>query len=153
LSLIECDHGHSHREAQMRVRDLYPLITCSAPDAARDFWVKHFGATTEFEADWFVLLSFQADEPGARPFSLAFMRTDHPSRPPGPEAFSGEGMLVTVEVADVAAAYRAMAASGAPILYGPADEPWGQRRFMTRDPAGVCIDVVEQIAPKEGYWG
>lgn len=136
----------------MRVKDCYALITCQNPQAARDFWARHFAASTEFEADWFVLLSLKPDVAGERPFSLAFMRTDHPSRPPGPEAFDGRGMIITVEVADLAAAHEALIASGAPIHYGPADEPWGQRRCMTADPAGVLIDVVQQIAPQPGYW-
>jgi hypothetical protein len=27
-----------------------------------------------------------------------------------------------------------------------------QRRFMTRDPAGVLVDVVQQIEPDAGFW-
>lgn len=30
--------------------------------------------------------------------------------------------------------------------------PWGQRRFMVRDRAGVLIDVVEQTEPAAGFW-
>jgi uncharacterized glyoxalase superfamily protein PhnB len=41
--------------------------------------------------------------------------------------------------------------SGVPFI-PPTDEAWGQRRFMTRDPAGVLIDVVEQIEPAQGFW-
>jgi hypothetical protein len=33
-----------------------------------------------------------------------------------------------------------------------ADEPWGQRRFMTRDPSGILFDVVEQTEPATGFW-
>ena len=32
------------------------------------------------------------------------------------------------------------------------DEPWGQRRLMVRDPSGIAVDVVEQIAPVPGFW-
>ena len=41
---------------------------------------------------------------------------------------------------------------GAPITYGLAEEPWGQRRFMVRDPSGILVDVVEQIEPAPGFW-
>ena len=85
-------------------------------------------------------------------FRLAFMTPDHPSRPPGPEVFSGAGMILTVQVDDAAAAARRLEASGAPITHPLSAEPWGQKRFMTRDPAGLTIDVVEQIAPAEGFW-
>ena len=49
-------------------------------------------------------------------------------------------------------AARRLEASGAPITHPLSAEPWGQKRFMTRDPAGLTIDVVEQIAPAEGFW-
>ena len=32
------------------------------------------------------------------------------------------------------------------------DEPFGQRRFGLFDPAGVWLDVVEQIEPAAGWW-
>ena len=135
----------------MPVRDLYPLITTPALFEARDFYVGHFGFTVAFEAGWFVYLSGAAEE-GARGATIAFMHPDHPSRPPGPEAFDGRGMIVTIEVADAQAAFEALARGGAPVVHPLTDEDWGQRRFMTRDPAGVLVDVVEQRAPAPGYW-
>ena len=134
----------------MPVRDLYPLITTPALFEARDFYVGHFGFTVAFEAGWFVYLSGAAE--GARGATIAFMHPDHPSRPPGPEAFDGRGMIVTIEVADAQAAFEALARGGAPVVHPLTDEAWGQRRFMTRDPAGVLVDVVEQRAPAPGYW-
>jgi uncharacterized glyoxalase superfamily protein PhnB len=61
-------------------------------------------------------------------------------------------MILTIEVADVEAAYAALTATGAPIVHPLTDEPWGQRRFMTKDPAGVLVDVVEQREPADGFW-
>ncbi|NWG54149.1 MAG: VOC family protein [Hydrogenophilaceae bacterium] len=133
----------------MKALDVYPLITTAKLAETRDFYVRHFGATVLFEARWVVVLSLAGERGG---FTLAFMTPDHPTRPPGPEAFDGKGMILTVQVADAAAAQAALRGAGAPIDYPLAVEAWGQRRFMTRDPAGVLIDVVEQIAPAEGYW-
>ncbi|MBI1186742.1 MAG: glyoxalase [Alphaproteobacteria bacterium] len=133
----------------MKALDVYPLITTPSLRETRDFYVRHFSATILFEASWVVVLSLEGANGG---FTLAFMTPDHPSRPPGPEAFDGKGMILTVQTADCAAALRALEAAGAPIDYPLTAEPWGQRRFMTRDPAGVLIDVVEQIAPAEGFW-
>lgn len=133
----------------MQALDFYPLITTPDIAAQRDFYVRHLGAAVLFEADWFVYLGL----PGAEgPRGLAFMTPDHPSRPPGPEPFDGRGMILTLQVADAAAAHAELAASDAPVVYPPADEPWGQRRFMVRDPAGVLIDVVEQTEPAPGFW-
>lgn len=135
----------------MKVRDLYPLITTAKLAAVRDFYVTHFGFAVAFEADWFVYLVGPGEE-GTRGVTLAFMAPDHPSNPPGPEVFEGRGVILTIEVADVIAAHDHIKASGASISYGPTREPWGQHRFMTRDPAGVMIDVVEQVEPDPGFW-
>jgi uncharacterized glyoxalase superfamily protein PhnB len=135
----------------MKIRDLYPLITTAALRETRDFYVDCFGFEVAFEASWFVYLVGEGEE-GTRGATLAFMHPDHPSRPPGPEVFEGRGMIVTLEVADVAAAYEVLKAKGAPVVHPLTDEAWGQRRFMTRDPAGTLIDVVEQIAPEPGFW-
>lgn len=135
----------------MRVRDLYPLITTPALFAARDFYIRHFGFEVVFEANWFVYLA-GAGEPGTRGAAIAFLHPDHPSRPPGSEQFNGQGMIITIEVSDARAIYEACKAMGAPVLHPLTDEDWGQRRFMSRDPAGVLVDVVQQIESKPGYW-
>ncbi len=135
----------------MKVKDLYPLITAPDLKAVRDFYTRHFGFEIAFEASWFLYLTGPADG-DTRGATLAFMTPDHPSSPPGPEAFDGRGMILTVEVADAAAAFERLRKGGAPIVHPLTDEEWGQRRFMTRDPAGVLVDVVQQIEPKQGYW-
>ena len=134
-----------------RVRDLYPLITTPKLFEARDFYVKHFGFQVGFEASWFVYLHGPG-EPETRGATLAFMDPSHPSRPPGPESFDGKGMILTVEVADAREAFERLKAGGAPIIHPLTDEAWGQRRFMTRDPAGVLVDVVQQIEPAADFW-
>lgn len=133
------------------VRDLYPLITTPALFEARDFYVRHFGFQPAFEASWFVYLHGPGEE-GTRGAVLAFMHPDHPSVPPGPESFDGKGMILTVEVSDAAALHDKLVAEDAPIIHPLTDEAWGQRRFMTRDPAGVLVDVVQQIDPQPGFW-
>lgn len=149
---VASDPAKSTKEKQfMRVRDLYPLITTAKLLEARDFYVAHFGFEVMFEASWFVYLSGPGDD-NARGATLAFMHPDHPSNPPGPESFDGKGMILTIEVSDAAAVFQRFANSDAPIVHPLTDEEWGQRRFMTRDPAGVLVDVVQQIEPKQGYW-
>lgn len=132
----------------MQLADLYPLVMTDKLAATRDFYVRWFGFTPHFEADWCVYLR----SPGEPGFALMFMHPDHPSRPPGREVHSGQGLILTLQVADARAAFEEMQARGLPIEHGLADEPWGQRRFLTRDPAGIWVDVVEQIAPAEGFW-
>ena len=49
---------------------------------------------------------------------------------------------LSIEVDDVDEALRRMTAAGFSIEYGPADEPWGVRRFFVRDPFGKLINVL-----------
>ena len=132
----------------MKLLDCYPLITAHDMVAQRDFYVRHFGAEVVFQATWCVYMTLPIGDGR----TLAFMTPDHPSSPPGPEPFDGKGMILTLQVEDAAAAFAALSAGGAEITYPLADEPWGQRRFMVRDPAGVLIDVVEQTEPAAGFW-
>jgi uncharacterized glyoxalase superfamily protein PhnB len=80
------------------------------------------------------------------------MHPSHPSAPPGPEPFSGQGMCLEFQVADAGAEHARFQREGAAIALPLRDEPFGQRRFGLFDPAGVWIDVVEQIEPAAGWW-
>jgi len=71
------------------------------------------------------------------------MAPEHPSRPPGPERFGGDGLLFTLQVSDAAADYERLRDAGLSFDHPLADEPRGQRRFGVRDPAGTWIDVVQ----------
>jgi catechol 2,3-dioxygenase-like lactoylglutathione lyase family enzyme len=102
-----------------------------------------------FEADWIVILRGGGEE---RPVTLGFMHSTHPSAPPAPAPFSGDGMLLSFQVADARAEYQRLAQAGIQFELHLTDEPWGQRRFAVVDPAGVWVDVVEQIDPAEGWW-
>lgn len=132
----------------MKIMDSYPLITVNDMRASRDFYVQHFGMEVVFESDWVTMLG------NARSgrISLGLMTPDHPTNPPGPEAFDGKGMIVTIQVADATKEFEALKAKNVEIFYSLADEPWGQRRFTLTDPSGVIVDVVQQTVPAEGYW-
>lgn len=131
----------------MRFVDRYPIIVTPQLAACRDFWVSRLGFTVVFEASWFVLV---AAEDGSA--TLAFMSPDHPSAPPGPETFSGQGMCLELQVEDATAAHGEAVAAGLPIGLALTDEPFGQRRFGFTDPSGLWVDIVEQIAPAVGFW-
>jgi catechol 2,3-dioxygenase-like lactoylglutathione lyase family enzyme len=131
----------------MKLEDFYPIIVTPKLFECRNFYVRWFGFTVGFESSWFIWMS-SAD--GAR--SLAFMHPDHPSSPPGPEPFSGLGMCLEFQVENVQAEYKRLQSEGAAIEYSLRDEPFGQRRFGLHDPAGVWIDIVQQIESAQGYW-
>jgi catechol 2,3-dioxygenase-like lactoylglutathione lyase family enzyme len=57
----------------------------------------------------------------------------------------GSGTAVpdlSIEVDDVDEALARMRAAGVAIEYGPADEPWGVRRFYARDPFGKLVNIL-----------
>jgi RimJ/RimL family protein N-acetyltransferase len=148
LTAREFQESEAGRRAAMRFVDAYPIIVTDKLFECRDFYVRFFGLAVGFEASWFVYLT--AIDGGRA--SIAFMHPDHPSAPPGPERFAGTGMCLELQVEDAAAAHAQLARDGAPIRYQLRDEPFGQRRFGLFDPAGVWIDVVEQIEPAAGFW-
>ncbi len=49
---------------------------------------------------------------------------------------------LSIEVDDVDAVYNRMKKAGFQIEYGPADEPWGVRRFYVRDPFGKLVNIL-----------
>jgi catechol 2,3-dioxygenase-like lactoylglutathione lyase family enzyme len=49
---------------------------------------------------------------------------------------------LSIEVDDVEAALKGMKDAGFRIEYGPADEPWGVRRFYVRDPFGRLVNIL-----------
>jgi catechol 2,3-dioxygenase-like lactoylglutathione lyase family enzyme len=49
---------------------------------------------------------------------------------------------LSIEVDDLEQALARMSAAGIAIEYGPADEPWGVRRFFVRDPFGKLINIL-----------
>ena len=132
----------------MQIVDSYQVIVTDALRECRDFYMRWFDFEIAFEASWFVLLASS----GEHPMSIAFMHPEHPSSPPTPSAFRGDGSFLSLQVDDATAAYQRVTDAGLLPNLPLTDEPWGQRRFGVVDPAGMWVDVVEQIEPAEGWW-
>ena len=47
-----------------------------------------------------------------------------------------------VEVDNLDAALERMKRAGVAVEYGPAEEPWGVRRFHMRDPFGKLVNIL-----------
>jgi uncharacterized glyoxalase superfamily protein PhnB len=54
-------------------------------------------------------------------------------------------VLITVEVENVDAVYERARSRALPIELDLRSEDWGQRHFITRDPNGLAVDVVQVI--------
>ena len=49
---------------------------------------------------------------------------------------------LSIEVDDLDTALQRMKKAKVAIEYGPADEPWGVRRFYVRDPFGRLVNIL-----------
>ena len=134
----------------MRIQDLFVLICTEKMLECRDFYVRHFGFAVEFESTIYTQVKV-ASETGGH-FSIAFMPPSHPFGEAYRDIFSGRGAYLTIQVADAAAVHERVVALGAPIVADLRDEDWGQRHFITRDPNGTVVDVVQAIEPAAGYY-
>ena len=132
----------------LRINSMYTVFVTKDIEASKNFYSKWFDYKIIFESTWFILLS----APGDNAAQLAFIHEKHPSSPPEPKAFSGNGAFLTIDVTDAKTWYEKMKSEGASFSYHLKDEPWGQRRFAVTDPNGIWVDIVEQIEPQKGWW-
>jgi len=130
----------------MQTSSYYPVLMVDEVPAIADFYIRHFGFTALFEADWYVHLQSSADPA----VNLAILHGDHATIP---EVGRGRarGLLINFEVDDVDSEYARLKDAGLPILLDLRDEEFGQRHFITADPSGVLIDVIKPIPPSPAF--
>ena len=124
--------------------------TVFAPDTAavRDFYVDLFDLDVASDVGWFTSL-----RRGDEPWEVCVWDPDHASVPAAVRASAAAGAapMLAFVVADAAAVdtvERAARDRGATVITAAADEPWGQRHALVRDPAGTVVDVVAFIDPE-----
>lgn len=137
----------------MALKSLFPVVVTSKLAEARDFYIQHFGFRVVFQADWYVQLhGFRGDT--HPPLELAFMLPNVESQPaPLHGAFSGAGIVLSIDVDDVDALHTKLKEAGVlrEVVVPLRDEPWGQRHFLFKDPAGTLLDVFQLIPPTSEY--
>jgi catechol 2,3-dioxygenase-like lactoylglutathione lyase family enzyme len=141
-------NSKQHAAMAQHLQDVYTVFITRDVNKCKAFYGQWFGFTPIFESSWFVLLQ----SPDPKGTLVAFMNEEHPSFPPAPKAINGNGAFITLQVADATSVYEAMIATGLAITYELKQEDWGQLRFAVEDPNGMHVDIVEQTAPKEGFW-
>ena len=113
----------------MTVRRIVTNIATQDAAAARRFYHDVLGLDVLMDQGWIVTYGSQE----TMSVQVSFM------------AQGGSGTPVpdlSIEVDDVDAALAAMKDAGFAIEYGPADEPWGVRRFYVRDPLGRLVNIL-----------
>jgi catechol 2,3-dioxygenase-like lactoylglutathione lyase family enzyme len=122
------------------INAVFPVLMTDRLAESRDFYAGLLGMRLAFEADWYVQL-LSRTTPAAQ---LGLVASGHESVPAvfrRPAA----GVLVTVEVENVDTVHERAQSRGLPIVLSLRDEDWGQRHFITRDPNGLAVDVVQVI--------
>ena len=121
----------------MTIRRAMPVLRVSDPAAARDFYEGFLGFRVAMEEDGLLMLA----SPSVPTTQLILAWPSESAM--DPDVLS---LDVSIEVADVDAAYADAQARGLEIVRSIRDEPWGIRRFFVRDPAsGRTINVARHI--------
>jgi len=130
----------------MKCSQYYPVLMTNDVAGLSEFYQAHFRFRPLFESDWYVHLQSAEDES----VNLAILDGDHATIP---EVARGRasGLMINFEVEDVDGFFVELLNKGLPMLLELRDEPWGQRHFMTRDPAGVLIDIIKPIPPSAEF--
>jgi catechol 2,3-dioxygenase-like lactoylglutathione lyase family enzyme len=113
----------------MTVRRIVANIATLDIDAAKRFYGDVLGLDKLMDMGW--ICTYGSDQ--RMTVQLSFME-EGGSGTPVPD--------LSIEVDDVEAVLKGMQEAGFPIEYGPADEPWGVRRFYVRDPFGRLVNIL-----------
>lgn len=131
----------------MKINSFYPVVMTGDVAASKAFYTELFHFEVTFDAEWYVSLKTRQEPP----FELALLDAGHATIPEGFRHRLQEGLLLNFEVDDVDREYERLRAAGLPIHLELRSEDFGQRHFITSDPNGILIDVIEVIPPSEEY--
>lgn len=113
----------------MTVLRIVANVATPDPGLARVFWCDVIGLSELMDMGWILTLGSE----GTGRAQVSFL-SEGGSGTPVPD--------LSVEVDDLEAVFARVVAAGIEVAYGPADEPWGVRRFFVRDPFGRLINVL-----------
>jgi catechol 2,3-dioxygenase-like lactoylglutathione lyase family enzyme len=113
----------------MKVKRIVADFATTNPAAAKRFYHELLGLDLVMDFGWIATYgSHQKMD-----VQVSFM-TEGGSGAPTPD--------LSIEVDDLDAALSRMQKAKVAIEYGPAEEPWGVRRFFVRDPFGKLVNIL-----------
>lgn len=113
----------------MQVKRIVANIHAEQPEAARKFYSDILGLDILMDLGWIVTMGNSEN----MQTQISFMS----------EGGSGTKTPdLSIEVDDLDAALERCKDAGVEIEYGPADEPWGVKRFYVRDPFGRLVNIL-----------
>jgi catechol 2,3-dioxygenase-like lactoylglutathione lyase family enzyme len=114
---------------EMKVKRIVLDIATSDPISAKRFYGDLLGLDVLMDLGW--IATFGSREKMSVQVSFA---KEGGSGAPTPD--------LSIEVDDLDAALTRMKKAKVRIEYGPAEEPWGVRRFFVRDPFGKLVNIL-----------
>ena len=116
----------------MKVKRIVANIDTRDVAAAKRFYQEVLGLKMLMDHGW--LVTYGSAEKMTVQVSIA---SEGGSGTPTPD--------LSIEVDDLDAALKRVKQAGIPIEYGPAEEPWGVRRFYVRDPFGNLVNILVHL--------
>jgi len=113
----------------MAVKRIVTNIAASDMAAAKTFYGDVLGMKVVMDHGW--IMTFATPAATTPQISIA---AEGGSGTPVPD--------ISIEVDDLEDVYQRMTERGFAVEYGPADEPWGVRRFYARDPFGRLVNIL-----------
>jgi catechol 2,3-dioxygenase-like lactoylglutathione lyase family enzyme len=111
----------------MKVNRIVANITTSDPAAAKGFYQGLLGLDLLMDHGWIATYG------RSKTVQVSFA-AEGGSGAPVPD--------LSIEVDDLDDALGRMKTANVAIEYGPAEEPWGVRRFFVRDPFGKLVNIL-----------
>lgn len=116
----------------MRVKRIVANVSTPEIAAAQAFYGDILGLDVLMDQGW--IATYGSDE--RMRVQVSFM-SEGGSGTPVPD--------LSIEVDDLDEALRRVDAAGFAVEYGPAEEPWGVRRFFVRDPFGRLVNILRHL--------
>ncbi|MCU1157541.1 glyoxalase [Stenotrophomonas maltophilia] len=113
----------------MAVKRVVANIATSDPSRAAAFYGELLGMPVVMDHGWIVTNGRQSSALAQVSFA-----SEGGSGTPVPD--------LSIEVDNLQDVLQRMRAAGIALEYGPADEPWGVRRFFVRDPFGRLLNIL-----------
>ena len=127
----------------MLTRRMDLTISTNKLEQSRDFYRDYLGFELVFENDNYIEMLAQ----GSTTMGISFVTPELS----GGEKFTGEGIILSLEAADVDTEYARLKAAGVRICEELRDKAWGERSFVINDPNGVHIYIYKAIPPTPEY--
>ena len=122
----------SPKPAPLKVKRIVANIATPDPSRAKAFYGDILGLDVLMDQGWIATYGSSAK----MTIQASFL-SEGGSGTPVPD--------LSIEVDDVDEALARMKKAGFDITYGPAEEPWGVRRFFVRDPFGKIVNILAHV--------